>query len=253
MSLLQHYNTIRLVMAADKQAVIISDLIGFKLNDKDRQDLSDVKQYCALIAPEVLSNKAFSIAKKRSEISAEIARHQQPYSSAELESLADQLLYPEADNFTEDSWQTERRSIYNRSTSLQHDFDLALSIAAQLIERQRPYLCSRNWMDKKKVTYLEIAAQHPQWSEATIRRRIQAMKFCLNGWRIPATDLICSNDLPLICKHITRLLKTYPHAGRPTLYRLLYDEGYDFSDRNIGNAMKLLDMAKRLGDKHEFF
>jgi len=251
MSLLQHYNTIRLVMAADKQAVIISDLIGFKLNDKDRQDLSDVKQYCALIAPEILSNKGSSAAKIRSEISATISRHHQPYSSAELESLADQLLYPEADDFTEDIWQIERHSIYNRATTLQQDYDLVLSIAAQLIEMQQPYLCSRNWMDKKKTTYLEIAARHPQYSEATIRRRIQAMKFSLNGWRLPAKDLICSNDLPLICKHITRLIKTHPHAGRPTLYGLLWDEGYDFSDRNIGNAMKLLDMAKQHGDEHE--
>ncbi|MDX8396026.1 MAG: hypothetical protein R8K22_06405 [Mariprofundaceae bacterium] len=248
MSLLQHYNTIRLVMATDEQAVTISELIGFKVDDEDRQALSDAKNYFSRTVSETKAKPCSDIDKIRSDISAKITRHQGPYSGTELESLADQFLSPSSGTYTAHGWQPEERATYHRATTLQKDYDLILSIAAQLMEAQQPYLCSHNWMEKQKNTYLEIAARHPQCSEATVRRRIQALKFSLNGWIFSATDLLCSNDLPLLCKHITRLLKTHQHAGRPTLYRLLHNEGYDFSDRNIGNAMKLLDMAKQHED-----
>lgn len=249
MALLHHYNTIRLGTDQYGKEVSITELSGFKVTDEDRKKLYELERHNALISSEKDSKKHTEFDNIRLAISAKADRKEyRHYSSHELENLTDQFLAANAHDSTSYDWEAENRATHHRAAMIQQDYDLVLSIARQLIADQQSYLCSRDWMDKRKVTYLKIAAQHPQYSEPTIRRRVQLLKFRLNDWRFSATELLCANDLPYLCKQITRLLKSHPHAGRPTLYRLLHDEGYGFSDRHIGNAMKLLQRVRYYDD-----
>jgi len=245
MSILHRFNTIRLSVNVDTNKVVTTEFIGFGMDDKILTALHDAKLYWAQTSRERKKTISPGMNEIRSNICAEIKQKKKHYANKELESLADRFLSPGNATTQHDAW----RSIYNKTIKLQQDYELILSIADQLIKAQQLYLCSRNWMDKKKNTYLHLASQHPECSEATLRRKIKTLNLKLGEWKFSATDLLCANDLPQLCKQVNRILEIHPNAGRPTLCRLLHEEGYHFSDRHIGNAIKLLRNAQR----HETF
>jgi len=245
--LLDRFHTIRLKKRLSYHAITVEELCGFNVGKENRQDLKTMEALYATPAySDSVSECDFDSDKRRSEIFTELdEKKYHHYSRSELERLADQVLDPMRYDALDQHRHTNGRTIYNRAAETQHEYDFILALASLLVNVQQTYLLTRNWMDKKKLTYLQVANQLEQYSEATIRRRIKALKFNFDGWKFSAKSLLCANELPYICKLISTIQDCHPNAGRSTIYRLLNDEGYDFSDGNIGKAIRLLQDAKQ--------
>jgi len=115
-----------------------------------------------------------------------------------------------------------------------------MTIARLVVDRQQSFLQSGNWMDKEKLTILEIAESLPEWGEKTVRDSIHSLSFALKGSTFPADILVCASEMPALCKQIVRVKKDLPNAGAPLLETILNQQGIMVSRRMIGNALKLI-------------
>lgn len=161
---------------------------------------------------------------------------------SKLSSIADELLRAnDARSSCKRSGRNWKRGdVRERCRGLVGEADRMCEFAQYLANMQADYLNTGLWMRLKRLTYLEVAEQYPQWSETVIRRTIQDMWIRLRDRKIHASVLVCSNDLPVLCGHVDALLQEQPQLGAPALTRQLRARGIEVSQRHVGNALKFL-------------
>ncbi|RME55996.1 hypothetical protein D6779_11440 [Candidatus Parcubacteria bacterium] len=115
-----------------------------------------------------------------------------------------------------------------------------LKIAEIMVDKQQQFLLSGNWMDKEKLTIIEISKRSKQWSEKVIRTSVHCMRFSLNGRCFAADNLLCSSILPWLCKTLVPFIDAHPNAGAPALTAELKREGIHVSQRMVGKALHML-------------
>jgi len=142
-----------------------------------------------------------------------------------------------------DGFQQERKMLA-QARSIYGQMFRHMSIARFMMERQQPFLQSGNWMEKAKLTILEIADYLPEWGEKTVRDSIHSLSFALKGNTFPADILVCASEMPSLCKQIAAAKKTLPNAGAPMLESLLHEQGIQVSRRMIGSALHLITSQK---------
>ena len=235
-TLIKRFNTILLSLNVLGKKLEIEGLDGFNLTDRDRNALKCVSNYFAGQEDREPSSQETS-QRRHIEKSGEFVHARS--SVSQLDKMAT-LIVNGSSSLNTASWKTAIHEELKRASRLQKDFDMAISIAKILVEKQQNFLISNNWMDLQKLTYSEVAEKISNASESTVTRRIKSMRFRLNDREVVGKALICGNDLPKICNHLSQLQSRFPDAGRPTLLGLMGNEGYHLSDGQLGNAMRLL-------------
>jgi len=132
------------------------------------------------------------------------------------------------------------RKMLNQAKTIHGQIARHQQIAQFLVERQQAFLQSGNWMDKVRLTILEVAEQMPEWAEKTVRSSVHSLSFAFEGNTFTADTLICTSDMPALCKQIVTLQKEAPNAGAPLLTSRLNAQGVQVSERMVGNALQLL-------------
>jgi len=163
---------------------------------------------------------------------------------ARLQTLADRILNPAAHTKALNPVENDISSIVNAYTKIQHDYDIVMTIVDRLIKKQQAFLVSGNWLDLKKLSYHDVAKEVSKYSESTVSRRIKSLNLKLGKRIFSAKELICTNNLPFVCKQVSLVASRHPDVGRPTLIRHLHKKGFDFSDGQVKNAMRLLHRVK---------
>jgi len=140
---------------------------------------------------------------------------------------------------TKGGFRQEHKLLYEAKT-LYGQMSRHMAIAQYMAERQQPFLQSGNWMDKKKLTILELAECLPEWSEKTVRDSVHSLSFAFAGNTFPADTLVCASEMPSICKQLVEVQRKLPNAGAPLLTNMLNAQGIQVSRRMVGKALQLL-------------
>jgi len=138
----------------------------------------------------------------------------------------------------------QEKKILAQARSLYDQMMRHLEVSTILVERQQYFLLSGDWMDKTRLTILEVADQFSDWGEKTVRDSIHSLRFNLNGTSFSADTLICASEMPYVCKKVMQVRDKLPDAGAPMLAETLNQQGLNTSQRMIGNALKMI-------NKHE--
>lgn len=141
---------------------------------------------------------------------------------------------------------------YDKTTRLLEEGIRIMQLANFLVEKQQAFLTTGDWMDKCQLTYLDVAKHNPQWSETTIRRTIKELRLKVDHSVYAATELICSNSMPEICKVLVSIMEEHPKAGSPKLRELLLKRGIAKSQRFVGSALALIRQWERRKVLYEY-
>lgn len=246
--LIDKYNTVNLFYNKTSSSIEIKELIGFDLHHSDYRALKRSRQqYMSCLQKQETEHQpdGMSVVKMTEE------RSSHTFSSKELIQMAD-ILLGKSHSSRATTLQSGIRAKIKRVDRALSDYKLIMDIADFMVEKQQQYLLTQDWLHLNRLTTSEVSNAIEYASESTVSRRIKAINFRLNDSKIPASDLICSNNLPFICRQIKHLRKKHLNAARPLLYRLLKEEGYSFSDGQIGKALRLLKRIDQLKIIHHY-
>jgi hypothetical protein len=232
-----HNGTIQLI--ADQKAIKIQDFRGLPVDlDQVRKSIHELDQFLASRTSAQGSaswEKGTLMVPTDAQLKSSSARDMELWARhMDSEGKTPPPGFEAADGFRDErKMLAQARTIH--AQMLRH-----MTIAHLMVNRQQRFLQTGNWMDKTRLTILEIAEHLPEWGEKTVRDSVHNLNFTLSGHTFAADTLICASEMPALCKHIAELMEMHPRAGAPLLTEELEENGIHVSRRMVGNALQLI-------------